>query len=64
MKSFKEIKKMMKTDAKFLKELCQLSRLHDSYRRERAEEIVQFALNVRTREKILRGAEKSSHLEY
>ncbi len=46
------IKKLLKSDARFLKELCQLAEPHDSYHPAKAEQIVTFALNVRTRGKI------------
>ena len=47
-----DMKKLLKTDAKLLRELSLNSRPHDSYDPQRAAEIVKFALNVNARKKV------------
>jgi len=46
------MKKLLKSDAKLLRELSLNSQPHDSYDPQRAAEIVKFALNVNARKKI------------
>ena len=49
------IKKLLKSNAAFLRELYCHSRPYDSYSPARAKEIVEFALNIKTREKTKAG---------